>query len=140
MDIDYYEKQKGRLHIIQIEDPMYDAGGLTSGVGKVCKKIFANTNPPYRIVSRWIQDVYSQKGKEANMEVEVSCHKSFLGQLPDDNPYSMFKSFRGSMICHYPVDRFNVKTHSDCVKNHLLSHHAAVYVPDTHHFRLVRLY
>lgn len=140
LDVDYYERSKQRLHILQIDDPMYDENGLTNGVGKVCRKIFANTNPPYRIVSRWIRDVYSEDGKKANMEVEVTCHKGYLGELPESNPYGMFKSFLGSMICHYPVDKFNLDSHSDWIKNHLTSHHAAIYVPDLHNVKLVRLY
>jgi hypothetical protein len=79
LDVDYYEKEKGRLHVMQIEDPMYDPEGLTSGVGKVVTKIFARTRPPYRIVSRWIRDVSSGAGKRANMEVEVTCHRVTWG-------------------------------------------------------------
>jgi hypothetical protein len=140
MDVQYYEKERGLLHILQIDDPMDDLDGLTNGVGKVCRKIFANTNPPYRIVSRWIRDVYSEEGKKANMEVEVTCHKGYLGELPLDNPYSMFKNFPGSMICHYPVDQFNAKTHADWIRNHLSSHHVAVYVPGgSAHFKVIRL-
>lgn len=140
LDLDYYEKRKRLLHILQIEDPMYDPGGLTNGVGKVVRKIFVDTQPPYRIVSRWIRDVYSEEGKRANMEVEVTCHRGYLGELLQDNPYSLFKNFRGSMICHYPVDHFSLETHLDWVNNHLSSHHAAIYVPNTHDLRVVRLH
>src|SRR5579875_319711 len=139
LDVDYYERQRGLLHVLQIDDPMNDPDGLTNGVGKVVNKIFANTRPPYRIVSRWIRDVYSEEGKRANMEVEVTCHRGYLGQLPSENPYSMFKSFPGSMICHYPVDKYNAKTHADWIRNHLSSHHVIVYVPKTNSFKVIQL-
>ncbi|MGI0091954.1 MAG: hypothetical protein ACREBS_09610, partial [Nitrososphaerales archaeon] len=138
-DVSYYEKEKGLLHILQIEDPMFDPEGLTNGVGKLLRRIFTDTNPPYRIVSRWIRDVYSEEGKRANMEVEVSCHRGYLGQLPASNPYSMFKSLSGSMICHYPVDQFSLETHADWARSHLSSHHIAVYVPKGLDFKVVKL-
>ncbi len=132
--------RNGLLHVLQIDDPSTDPQGLTEGVGKLVNKIFANTSPPYRIVSRWTRDIYSNGGKRANMEVEVTCHSGYLGELPQDNPYSMFGNFPRSMICHYPVDRFNINTHSDWIKNHLSTHQAAIYVPKSHDFKLIRLY
>lgn len=74
------------------------------------------------------------------MEVEATCHKGYLSELPIENPYSVFKNFPGSMICYYPVDKFNVQTHSDWIKNHLGAHHAAIYVPNSHDIKLVRLH
>ncbi len=140
LDVDYDEKGKGSLHVLQIDDPMDEPEGLTNGVGKVVKTIFANTRPPYSTVCQCTRDVYTNGGKVANMEVEARCHKCYLGKLPLENPYSMFKNFPGSMICYSPVDKFNAKTHSDWIMNHLGAHHAAIYVPNTHEVNLIRLH
>lgn len=139
LDVEYYEDTKGLLHIVQIEDPMNDPEGLTNGVSKVVQKIFANTKPPYRIVSRWIRAVDTEEGKRANMEVEVMCHMGYLGKLPRTNPYSMFRKFQGSMICHYPINTLSAKTHNEWVRNHLSAHHVAIFVPSTTQMSVVRL-
>ena len=74
------------------------------------------------------------------MEVEVDCHKGYLGQLPLDNPYSFFHNFPGSMICHYQVDRFSAATHARWMENHISSHNfAVVHVPSLGDFKVIRL-
>lgn len=139
LDVNYYEKDRKLLHIVEIEDPTFDSDGLTSGVVKQVKKMFANAQPPYRVISRLMRDIYSKERRMASIEVEATCHRGYLGSLPPDNPYSFFDHFPGSLMCHYPVDRYSAKTHADWLKNHLSSHHVAVFVPDLSHFRVFKL-
>jgi hypothetical protein len=51
----------------------------------------------------------------------------------------MFHNFPGSMICHYPVNRLEVNTYADWMRNHLSSHHAANYVQSYRKFRAAKL-
>ena len=114
LDVEGYKK-KNLLHIYKVDDPQNDPNGLRQGLENIRKKITAESNPPLRIVGRFIRNFEEKEGGIINMYLERAVH-------------SEFGKYQGSFMCPYPVRDISRSMEGNWMQSHLRNHHSAIFV------------
>jgi hypothetical protein len=114
-NIDVEALKKNLLHIYQIPDPMNHPEGELKGMEEIRDRIFADSKPPYRIVSR-APEIKTKQQAESDIIIQHTVHFTF-GNFP------------GSVMCSYQVDKIEPKIHGQWFVNILQNHHAAIFAP-----------
>jgi hypothetical protein len=108
--------QTGRLKVYQIQRTC----GNRDEIMKNCKNdigmILSSLIPPFRIVSRIVQDVSTTDGMEVELELEHAVHEKF-----DD--------FGGSLICPYDISKIESSKRGRWLEKLRENHHAVIYAP-----------
>ena len=70
-------KTKDLLHFYQIPNVMEDPEGALKGANKIMNKMFANSKPPFRIISLFVSEINSDAQMSAALDIEHIFHSSF---------------------------------------------------------------
>lgn len=124
IDVDYYEKERRLLHVVQAKEPSSNPGGLEEGVKEIYRSIFAKTTNRCRVVGTSVSDISTESSSRQNLEVEFNTMAGFHGK----GPYSVLQNLRGSMLCHYKVSDNNLRSEWFAINRGY--HHASIYVPN----------
>jgi hypothetical protein len=114
IDVEAFKK-KNLLRIYQIPDPMNHPEGELKGMEEIRDRIFTDSKPPYRIVSR-ASEIKTNHQIESDIIIQRTVHFTY-GNFP------------GSVMCSYPVDKIEPKIHGQWLVNILQNHHAAIFAP-----------
>ncbi len=109
-------KRKSLLHLYQVSNPMDDPEGLSNGVQKIRNRIFADSKPPYRVVSRMIPSVNTKEQMTAIVDLERTDQ-------------SNFDKFQGSLLCPFYIGEIEHHKHARRMVDVLQNHHAAIFAP-----------
>jgi len=108
--------KSGQLKVHQIH---HTCGGYDE-IMKKCRRdvdmILSNLIPPFRIVSRIVQDVSTIDGISVELELECSTHDKF-------------DEFGGSLICPYDISEIESSKRKQWMEELRASHHAIIYAP-----------
>jgi len=108
--------QSGRLKVHQI----HRTCGGPDEIMKKCKKdigmILSELIPPFRIVSRIVQDVSTTDGMSVELELECVTHNKF-------------EEFGGSLICPYDMSGIESSKRKQWMAELRANHHAVIYAP-----------
>ena len=108
--------QSGRLKVYQI----HHTCGSHDEIMKSCKKdvnmILSALIPPFRIVSRIVQDVTTDDGMSVELELECATH-------------NRFEDFGGSLICPYDISKIESGKRKQWMEELRANHHAVIYAP-----------
>jgi hypothetical protein len=114
IDVEAFKK-KNLLRIYQIPDPMNHPEGELKGMEEIRDRIFTDSKPPYRIVSR-ASEIKTNQQIESDIIIQRTVHFTY-GNFP------------GSVMCSYQVDKIEPKIHGQWLINILQNHHAAIFAP-----------
>ena len=110
----YFQSRKLRVYQIH-----HTCGGHDE-IMKSCKKdiemILSDLIPPFRIVSRIVQDVSSTEGMSVELELECTVH-------------GKFEDFGGSLICPYDISGIELSKRKHWMAELRANHHAVIYAP-----------
>ncbi len=70
-------KGKNLLHFYHIPNVMDDRDGALKGAEKIMNKIFADSKPPFRVVSVFVPEIITDEQMAAGLDIERNCHASF---------------------------------------------------------------
>lgn len=108
--------QTGRLKVYQI----HHVCGNRDEIMKRCKRdvdmILSDLIPPFRIVSRIVQDVSTSDGMSVELELECVTHRKF-------------EDFGGSLICPYDISGMEPSKRRQWMEELRANHHAVIYAP-----------
>ena len=134
IDIGYYEKERGLLHIKKI--PILEhADEVNSMVRELPNSVFSGARPPFRSVVRLFEGELDGEEKERLcVEVEAAAQEGFKMEAADGGPFTLFAGLEGSVMCHHPVAGLGL----DTISKLIAAHDATLLVPKSGHMKLVR--
>ena len=106
-------KRKNLLHVYQIPIAMDDPEGALKGAEKIMKKIFADSGPPFRVVSVLVPEIDSDARMAAGLDIERNCHSSF-------------NSLQCSWLCSYDVANIDDSRKDVFMDGIMRNHHAVI--------------
>ena len=116
IDVDYF-KQKNKLQVYHMENLMERRDGVISGFKDMVKKLTIDPKATYRFVGRAIHDISTQKGMEAEMQIENLFH-------------SNFGKYQSSFLCTYPVNDIEKSKRSLWIHKLLDNHHNLIFATE----------
>ncbi|MHB8565597.1 MAG: DEAD/DEAH box helicase family protein [Nitrososphaerales archaeon] len=132
VDVEYYEKERGLLHIRKIDSlkTREDSGA----VNQLITTAFEGAKPPFRLVVRLFDGkIKTEDESKLCVEVESAAQEGFTKKAPSGNPFTIFSGYQGSMMCHYPVEGAGL----DLISKLMAAHDATVFVPKSGDMKLV---
>ncbi len=116
IDVKFYES-KNILHIYQIPQLDKDPDGILEGFKKFTKKIFSESNGPYRIVGRIISNISNEVGMSVRMVIEKNTH-------------AIFDELNGIILCLYDIREISETNHNIVIDKLCKSHHMIIDIRD----------
>lgn len=108
--------QSGRLRVYQIHRTCGGRDEIMKGCKRDVDMILSNLIPPFRIVSRIVQDVSTTDGMSVELELECATHDTF-------------EDFGGSLICPYDISGMEQSKRKQWMEELRANHHAVIYAP-----------
>jgi len=116
IDLEHF-KRKNLLHIHQIENILEKRDGLESGSNALLKTVTRGIKQPYRIIGRFISDVSTEEGIQAELLLEHKFH-------------SNFNKYPGSFLCIYDVNEIEGSKRPIWLTKLFQNHHHLIYATD----------
>jgi len=114
--IDVETFKKNLLHVYNIPNPMDDMESPARAAEKLGEYIMTNSKPPFRIVTRLVPDVSTEKAISIELDMEHRIH-------------ARYHDFNGSLICPYHVNSIAEKKRGRWMIELLQNHHAVIFAP-----------
>ena len=108
--------QSGKLRVYQIHRTCGGHDEIMERCKKDVEMILSNLIPPFRIVSRIVQDVSTTDGMSVELELECKIHDKF-------------EDFGGSLICPYDLSGMESSKRKQWMADLRANHHAIIYAP-----------
>jgi hypothetical protein len=129
IDVDYYERERGLLHIIRFIDPIQYPLGFSEGLREMYCDFLNNGRRSCRVVAASVPEVQTEEQIRLNLEVESDAMAGFQGKASKGSVYDALHNFQGSILCHYTVtSSFSEAQHRWMIRNQSC-HHAAILAP-----------
>ncbi len=106
-------KRKDLLHFYQIPNAMDDPEGALKGAEKIMNKIFADSKPPFRVVSVFIPEINSDEQMAAALDIERNFHSSF-------------SNLQCSWLCPYNLENIEDSRKEEFMDSVTQNHHAVI--------------
>jgi hypothetical protein len=114
IDVDKYKNHL--LHIYSAPYPLANQKDIVKNRETTMKMILARLKPPFRIISTLVPEVKTKEQIKANIDIEHRIHYHF-------------NQFPGSFICGYHVKNIINDITGEWMRNILLNHHTAIFLP-----------
>ena len=108
-------KRNDLLHFYEIPNVMEDSEGALKGAEKIMNKIFANSKPPFRIVSLFVPEINSDAQMSAALDIEHNFHSSF-------------SNLQCSWLCPYDLRNIEDSRKEVFMDKVMQNHHAVINV------------
>ncbi len=106
-------KRKDLLRFYQIPNAMDDPEGPLKGAEKITNKIFADSKPPFRVVSVLVPEINSDAQMAAALDIERNCHSSVI-------------NLQCSWLCPYDLENIEDSMKEEFMDRVTQSHHAVI--------------
>ena len=106
-------KRKDLLHFYQIPNVMDDPEGTLKSAEKIMNKIFADSKPPFRVVSVLVPEINSDAQMAAALDIERNCHSSF-------------SNLQCSWLCPYDLGNIEDSRKETFMDQVMRNHHAVI--------------
>ena len=134
LDVEYYEKERGLLHIRKIE-ALESEQEVTAAIRGFVNSACEGGRPPYRSVFRLIDGELKADDKvKLVTKIENGIHMGISKKSLDGSPFAILSGYQGSMMCHHPVEGAGLELVSELIA----AHDATVFVSKTGDTKLVR--
>jgi hypothetical protein len=115
IDVEGFKKEN-LLHVYDIPNPMDDTETPARAAEKLWEYIMTDSKPPFRIVTRLVPDVSTEKAISVELDMEHNIH-------------ARYHDFNGSLICPYHVNKIAEKERGRWIIGLLQNHHAVIFAP-----------
>lgn len=106
-------KRKNLLHVYQIRNAMEDPEGALKGSEKIMSRIFADSKPPFRVVSVFVPEIDSEARMAAGLDIEYNFHSSF-------------SNHQCSWLCPYDIGNIEDSMKDLFMGRVMRNHHAVI--------------
>jgi hypothetical protein len=103
IDVEYYEGERGLLHIIRFKDPNKHPLGFEYGMREMYHDALNGVKRPCRVVGASVPEIETEEQIRLNLEVESGARAGFQKKAGKESVYSVFDDFQGSVLCHYSI-------------------------------------
>ena len=107
IDVEYYERERGLLHITRLKDPTKHPYGFDEGMMEMYHDAFNGVRWPCRVVGTSVPEIETEEQIRLNLEVESGAMEGFQGKAGTSSMYRVFNNFHGSVLCHYRISNSN---------------------------------
>jgi hypothetical protein len=129
IDVDYYERERGLLHIIRFIDPTKHPLGFSEGLREMYRDSLNSARRPCRVVAASVPEIHTEEQIRLNLEVESDAMAGFQGKASKGSVYDVLDNFRGSILCHYGITSSFSETQRRWMTQNQLCHHTAILAP-----------
>lgn len=109
MDVRKFSKD-GLLHIYKVPDLLSHPNGSLAGFQEFFSKIMPDPKTRFRVIGRAIEDLTTEKGRNAELEIEQFVH-------------SNFEKMNGMILCYYEYEKLGDRGAMSFI-THVLSYHS----------------
>ena len=114
IEVDKYKNNL--LHICYTPYPLASQEDIVKNRETTMKTVLSSLKPPFRIISTLLPELKTKEQIKANIDIEHKIHYNF-------------NQFHGSFICTYHVKNIINDITGKWMRNMLLSHHTAIFLP-----------
>lgn len=118
IDVNKYKNKNNLLHIYHTPYTLHRYEDIIKNREKILNTLLAGLKPPFRITNVLILESKTREQIRANIEIEHKIHHDFnINQFP------------GSLMCSYSIKNIINDITGDWMRNMLLNHHTAIFLP-----------
>lgn len=137
IDVDYFENDRGQLHLIKFNDPAEHPGGFEEGMREMYRAAFDGVKSPFRVVGASVPEIKTEDQIKRNIEVESGAMRGFERRASKGSVYSVFDNFQGSVLCHYSLSDNLSGSQSRWMAQNQSYHHASIVASNAHELAVI---